>query len=60
MEHQITVIWKNWETVCGEAELSDTDRQLLWGRQFLNDLAFEGLGDQLTEVVNVLPHANPG
>ena len=60
MEHQITVIWKNWETVCGEAELSDADRRLLWGRQFLNDLAFEGLGDQLTEVVNVLPHANPG
>ena len=60
MEHQITVICKNWESVCGEAELSDADRRLLWGRQFLNDLAFEGLGDQLTEVVNALPHANPG
>ena len=35
----------SWASVCDEAALSDADRRLLWRRQFLNDLAFEGLGD---------------
>ena len=29
-------IEKNWDSVCDEAELSEVDRKLFWGRQFLN------------------------
>lgn len=43
LENQITRIGDNWLMVCGEAELSEVDRNLLWGRQFLNPYAFEGL-----------------
>ena len=33
---QIGLIEKNWDAVCDEADLSTIDRNLLWGRQFLN------------------------
>lgn len=32
----IEVIEQNWKVVCDEADLSEVDRSLLWGRQFLN------------------------
>jgi serine/threonine-protein kinase HipA len=35
-EHQKSVIENNWQSVCDEAELSEVDRKLFWGRQFLN------------------------
>ena len=35
-ETQIAAIEKHWTSVCDEAELSEVDRRLLWGRQFLN------------------------
>jgi serine/threonine-protein kinase HipA len=35
-EQQKTLIEEHWESVCDEARLSDVDRKLLWGRQFLN------------------------
>jgi serine/threonine-protein kinase HipA len=41
--HQISAISNNWSTVCEEAGLSETDRSLLWGRQFLNPFAFDDL-----------------
>lgn len=41
--HQKEVTEQNWNTVCDEAQLSATDRKLLWGRQFLNPFAFERL-----------------
>jgi len=41
--HQISAIGENWSSVCGEAELADTDRTLLWSRQFLNSFAFDDL-----------------
>ena len=40
--HQQQIIECNWETVCDEADLNKIDRNLLWGRQFLNPFAFEG------------------
>ncbi|MGB1111238.1 MAG: type II toxin-antitoxin system HipA family toxin [Gammaproteobacteria bacterium] len=43
VEHQIDRIQQHWEAVCTEAEFSETDRALLWGRQFLNPYAFEDL-----------------
>ncbi|MDV6316101.1 HipA domain-containing protein [Idiomarina sp. HP20-50] len=35
-EHQKLVVEENWQSVCDEAELSEVDRKLFWGRQFLN------------------------
>lgn len=32
----MNVIKQNWKVVCDEANLSEVDRSLLWGRQFLN------------------------
>ncbi len=34
--HLIGAIEQHWQAVCDEAELSEVDRSLLWGRQFLN------------------------
>lgn len=42
IEHQIESIKTNWRQVCDEAELPAVDRNLFWGRQFLNPYAFEG------------------
>ena len=38
-EDMTAVIETNWDTMCDEAELSEVDRKLLWGRQFLNPFA---------------------
>jgi len=35
-EIHTAAIEKHWASVCEEAELSEVDRRLLWGRQFLN------------------------
>jgi len=35
-EKQKSVIEEKWNFVCDEAKLSEIDRKLLWGRQFLN------------------------
>ena len=43
MRDQIDIIVRNWDAVCSEADLGHADRRLLWRRQFLNALAFEGL-----------------
>jgi serine/threonine-protein kinase HipA len=43
MEKQLNIIIDNWNKVCGIAEMNDTDRTLLWGRQFLNPFAYEDL-----------------
>jgi serine/threonine-protein kinase HipA len=40
-EHQKSVIKCNWQSVCDEAELSEVDRNLFWGRQFLNPFSTE-------------------
>ena len=41
VEHQISAIGENWRAVCEEADLAETDRTLLWGRQFLNPFCFD-------------------
>lgn len=38
---QREIIEKNWNTVCDEARLSEMDRKLFWGRQFLNPFTVE-------------------
>jgi serine/threonine-protein kinase HipA len=40
-EKQKSVIEGNWHSVCDEANLSEVDRNLLWGRQFLNAFSIE-------------------
>jgi len=40
-EKQKEIIETNWNTVCDEAELSEIDRKLFWGRQFLNPFSIE-------------------
>ena len=55
VEDQISAISKNWSTVCEEADLSETDRALLWGRQYLNPYAFDDLErafDTITKLAN--------
>ena len=60
MRDQIAVIAGNWDAACNEADLADADRRLLWRRQFLNDLAFEGLEDRFAEAIDDLARACPG
>ncbi len=38
-DQQITAIKQHWSDACDEATLSEVDRKLLWGRQFLNDFS---------------------
>lgn len=42
-EAQLHGLGEHWAVVGEEARLTATDRALLWGRQFLNPYAFEGL-----------------
>ncbi len=57
VREQVSVILANWNAICDLAKLSDADRRLLWRRQFLNELAFEGLEDRLGPVIEDLPGA---
>ena len=57
MKQQVSIIVSNWEAVCDQAVLSGADRRLLWRRQFLNDLAFQGLEDRRADVVQNLSGA---
>jgi len=41
IEHQIDLIKMNWDNVCDEASLSKLEREMFWGRQFMNPFAFE-------------------
>lgn len=43
---QIAAIGRHWRATCELAALSETDRRLLWGRQFLNPYAFEGMSTE--------------
>jgi serine/threonine-protein kinase HipA len=49
---QISCIGENWKDICEEAEVSETDRNLLWARQFLNPYAFDDLGDDCSALVD--------
>jgi len=40
--NQISVIKDKWETICNEANFDQTNRNLYWGRQFLNPFSIEG------------------
>ena len=59
MRDQIDIIAGNWDAVCSEADLRHADRRLLWRRQFLNALAFEGLESPFREAIGDSPYAFP-
>lgn len=40
-ETQKDIIKSKWDTICEETDLSEVDKNLLWGRQFLNAFATE-------------------
>ena len=40
-EKMISAIKRHWDGVCEEAEFSEVDKKLLWGRQFLNSFSTE-------------------
>jgi len=42
-EGQVLALARHWAEVCETAELTPTDRALMWGRQFLNPYAFDDL-----------------
>lgn len=46
ISHQLTMIGHCWNDVCRKADLNETDRRLLWGRQFLNPFAFDDLSGE--------------
>lgn len=41
VEHQIGIIKAHWQDVCDEAGLSEVEKRLFWGRQFLNEFALQ-------------------
>lgn len=47
IQGQVLVIRENWSRVCDEAELTEADRRLFWGRQFLNPFAFYGAPEEV-------------
>lgn len=49
MQRQIGIIQTNWRDVCELAELTQTESNFFWQRQFLNPFAFEGLEGELAE-----------
>lgn len=53
IEQQITTIAGEWEGVCQEAELSETDKKLFAGRQFLNAYCMTGLPEKYTALIRL-------
>jgi serine/threonine-protein kinase HipA len=53
VEYQISAIVENWSAVCEEADLSETDRTLLWGRQYLNTFAFDDLESEFADIAKI-------
>lgn len=46
IEHQINNIKTHWNEVCHLAQLSPIEKNLFWGRQFLNPYAFLDFPDK--------------
>jgi serine/threonine-protein kinase HipA len=50
VEHQLLSIGDHWESVCAEAQMTEVDRKLMMGRQFLNPFAFEDLEGERSRI----------
>jgi serine/threonine-protein kinase HipA len=44
IDAQVASIREGWAEACDAARLGPVERRFLWGRQFLNDYAFDGYG----------------
>jgi len=53
VEAQLRCIGENWSAVCDEADLGQAERNLFWGRQFLNPYAFTSLQGRATELATL-------
>ena len=60
VKKQIHVIARRFGAACDEAQVSDADRRHMLGRQFLNDLAFEGLEAELSDALRRVHLKKPG
>jgi serine/threonine-protein kinase HipA len=56
VEHQLNTIGKNWKAVCEEAKLTEIDKKLMWGRQFLNPFAFDDLRGERSYLQDMASH----
>jgi serine/threonine-protein kinase HipA len=45
IDAQLGAVKAHWRAVCDEARLGESERNALWGRQFLNPFALQGYGD---------------
>ena len=45
--------WRKLDAVCEKADLTETDRKLLWGRQFLNTFAFDDLEGKFAKLARI-------
>ena len=57
IEDQIATIANEWDRVCEEARLTETDERLFAGRQFLNAYCVDGLGESRAAVAKAFGHA---
>lgn len=48
--HQIRIFAEHWDGICEEAAISEVDRNLFWGRQFLNPFAFDDLDGEAAKL----------
>jgi len=60
IEHQVTTVRDGWPKACELAELTETDQRLLWGRQFLNEFAFEELDGAASPLATLAIEARNG
>ena len=60
VEAQLHGLGEHWAEVGDEARLTATDRALLWGRQFLNPYAFEGLDGDAAELATLAARLRGG
>lgn len=52
IENQIATIASEWHSICAQAKLTETDRKLFAGRQFLNAYSIEGLSTQHADLIS--------
>lgn len=52
--NQVIMIREHWDAVCRDAKLAETEKALLWRRQFLNPYALDGLQDDLHDEIGGL------
>ena len=57
MDAQIATIADHWDAVCDEAALTDVDKKLFAGRQFLNPFCLEGLDQKHRTVIDTFNDA---